>query len=401
MLLENNPFPQDGRVRREAASLTRAGYVVTVVAPRGRGQPLREELEGVRVLRFPAVQRARGTAGYLAEYAVAMAGAFAGMLRALFTTGFDIVHAHNPPDTFVIVAAPFLALGKRFVFDHHDLAPEMYCARFGRPPGGAVHRALLLAERLSLRAADLVIATNASYARLERERGGIPEERIAVVRNGPDLRRVRPVAPDPELRARAGTVIGYVGVMGRQDGVDVLLRALAALRRELRREDFYAVLVGTGEALPGLLRLASELGLADRVLFTGYVSDEALMRVLSTADVCVDPDPSNPFNDRSSMIKLTEYMALGKPVVAFDLPEHRVTAEGAALFAARDDERDFARQLARLMDDPGLRERLGRAGRRRVETELGWERQERGLLRAYARLVAVPARSRVARGGGA
>ena len=333
MLLENNPYPQDGRVRREAASLSRAGYDVTVIAPAKKGQPKQDLVDGVRVCRYPAPKERDGFLGYALEYGYAMLAGWVLTLYVFVRFGFDVIHAHNPPDTYVAIAAPYKLFGKRFVFDHHDLSPEMYDARFMDGSNALVHRVLQWFEKLTFRFADRVISTNESYKEIAIERGGVPSERIAVVRNGPDLDRVRAVAPDSALRAKAGTIIGYVGIMGYQDGVDYLIRALGHLVTDLRRNDVFCFIVGEGGAVPSLKALVAELGLGEHVWFTGRISDEDLMRYLSAADICVDPDPFNPFNDRSTMIKMSEYMAVGKPIVAFDLREHRRTAADAARFA--------------------------------------------------------------------
>jgi glycosyltransferase involved in cell wall biosynthesis len=327
--------------------------------------------------------------GYLWEYGFSMLGAGLLSLVVWRREGFDVVHAHNPPDTFCLIAAAYKLAGKRFVFDHHDLAPEMYCARFG---GGhaAVHRLLVWFERLSCRLADRVIVTNASYREIALRRGGVPAERITIVRNGPDLARLRPVEPDAELRAMGRTIIGFVGSMGHLDGLDLLLQALHHLKHELGRQDWYAVLVGSGDARSGLAAQAERLGLSDQVRFTGHLPDSEFLALLCAADICVDPDPSNPFNDRSTMIKMMEYMALGKPIVAFDLPEHRVTAGEAALYARPNDTADFARLVAALIDDPARRARLGRIGRARVERHWAWPEQVPALLSAYAALLGRP-----------
>lgn len=400
MLLENNPFPQDGRVRREANALTAAGYRVSVIAPRSGGQPWRERVGRVEVYRFPAPPEANGFFGYLWEYGYSMAAAFFLSLFLFLRQGFAAIHAHNPPDTLALIAAFFKPFGVRFVFDHHDLSPEMYYARFAGKGNRLVHWALVRCEQLSCRLADRVIATNHSYRAVEMQRGRVPPERISVVRNGPELDRLRLTPPDPALRARAKTIIGYVGDMAVHDGVDYLLRALKHLVRDLGRADFLCAIIGRGDAWTGLQRLAAELELDPHVWFPGWVSDAQLRRYLSTADICVDPDPSNPFTDRSSMVKMTEYMAFGKPIVAFDLPEHRVTAQEAALYARPNDELDFARQLARLMDDPKRRREMGRIGRQRIETQLAWMHQEKHLLAAYEGL-GLPARRQVPRRWGA
>ncbi len=390
MLLENNPYPQDGRVRREATALVAAGHRVVVICPADTGQAWREEINEVHVYRYPAPLEANGFLAYVWEYGYSMVAIFIISLLVLLREGFDVVHAHNPPDTFFFVAAFYKLLGKRFVYDHHDLSPEMYYARFGGTGNPLIYRALVWLEKLSCQLADHVIATNESYKRIEMERGRVPEEQITIVRNGPELDRLRPVEPDLYLQSKAKTIIGYVGVMGFQDGVDYFLRALGHLVCDLGRTDFLSVIIGQGDAWASLKKLATELGLDGYVWFTGRVSDSDLIRYLSTADICVDPDPSNPFNDRSTMIKMTEYMALGKPIVAFDLPEHRFTAQDAAQYVTPNDEMEFARALAQLMDDPERRQAMGSFGRQRVETKLAWRYSVPKLLEVYRMMLPEP-----------
>ncbi|NJP05224.1 MAG: glycosyltransferase family 4 protein [Chloroflexaceae bacterium] len=386
MLLENNPYPQDGRVRREANVLVGAGYRVTVIAPAGPKQPWRDIINGVRVYRYPRPPEGEGLIGYLWEYGYSLVAACLLSLFLFFYDDFDIIHAHNPPDTFVLLAAGYKPLGKRFVFDHHDLSPEMYYARFRGEGNKMVYQALLLLEQLTFRLSDHVIATNQSYKAIATQRGGVPESRVTIVRNGPDLNRVRTADPDPALRQKAPIIIGYVGEMGYHDGVDYLLRAIKHLIDDVGRTDFYCVLVGQGDAWPELQELKTELGLDDYVWFPGFVSDAELMSYLSTADICVDPDPSNPFTDRSTMIKMAEFMALGKPIVAFDLTEHRFTAQDAAIYARANDELDFARNIALLMDDPERRAQMARIGKERIQTQLAWQHQEHCLIEAYDKI---------------
>jgi glycosyltransferase involved in cell wall biosynthesis len=385
MLLENNPFPQDARVRPEARALSRAGLDVTVIAPGRKGQPRREVVDGVRVYRFPQPSAGRGLLGYLWEYGFSLVATFLLSLVVFFRHGFDVIHVHNPPDIFVLIAAFYRPLGKRFIFDHHDLAPEMYYERFG---GGNrfVHRALIFFEKLTCRLADRVIVTNESYKKMDMQRGGVPEQRITIVRNGPDYQHVVRVPPDAELRNKAGTILGFVGVIGYQDGLDRLLRALAYLVNDLGRNDVYCVLIGPGVARDHLMREAHEMGLDDYVWFAGYQVGEDLCRLLSTADIFVAPDPANAYSNQSTMIKIMEYMYLERPTVAFDLTEHRISAGEAALYARNNDEQEFARLIAQLMDDPSKREEMGRMGRERVETQLAWHHQARKLVGVYQEL---------------
>ena len=326
MLLENNPYPHDIRVRQEANALVAAGHCVTVISPMQAGQPWRELCQGVLAYHFPAPPEANGFLSYIWEYVYSMAATGLLSLFVFLRHGFDVVHAHNPPDTFVLIAAFYKLLGKRFVYDHHDLTPEMYYARFGGSGNPLVYRALVWFEKLSCRLADRIVTTNQSYRTVEMQRGRAPAERIAIVRNGPDLEHLRPVEPGPGLRRPGKTILCYVGDMGFHDGLDYLLRSLQRLAFDLGRTDFYCVLVGNGDAWSDTRSLSEQLGLTEFVSFTGPVAHQGVPRYLSAADICVAPEPSNTYNDRSTVIKMMEYMAVGKPSVAFDLPEHRFTA---------------------------------------------------------------------------
>jgi glycosyltransferase involved in cell wall biosynthesis len=388
MLVENLSYPEDPRVRSEARALVDASFHVSVVAPARQGKRWKETLEGVRVYRYPPPPTGRGFLGYLWEYLYSLTTIFFLSLVVWVSEGIDVIHAANPPDVLVLVAFPFKLLGKRFVFDHHDLAPEMYLAVFGDQAKPWVYQIQVQFEILSCGLADQVIATNQSYRAVEMTRGGIPEDRITVVRNGPDLDRLHIVAPDAELRRKARIIIGYVGVMGIHDRVDSLLWALSYLRYDLRRKDFFCVLVGSGDMCDHLKRLGVELGVDSHVWFTGRVPDEDLVRYLSTTDICVVPDNANAFTDRSTMVKLMEYMALGKPVVAFDLTEHRYTAQDAAIYVAHNDAYELAKAIAALMDDPARRQAMGARGRERIERELAWQYSVPRLLQVYMRLFA-------------
>jgi glycosyltransferase involved in cell wall biosynthesis len=316
-----------------------------------------------------------------------MAASFVISLLVFFREGFDFVHAHNPPDTFVFIALFYKLFGKRFMYDHHDLSPEMYQARFRGGGNRIVYDVLVLLEKLTCRFADHLIVTNESYKKMAMERGRVPPSRITIVRNGIELRHLnRFFEPDPRLRRMGKTIIGYVGVMGFQDGVDYLLRALHHLVRDFGRTDFYCIIIGFGDACAELKALANQLALDDFVRFTGPVFGEDLQRYLSAADICVDSAPSNSYSDRSTMFKIMEYMSLGKPIVAFDLAEHRFTAQQAAVYVTPNDERAFAQALLRLMDDPARRESLGGFGKRRISAELAWDYSVPNLLLAYRTL---------------
>jgi glycosyltransferase involved in cell wall biosynthesis len=386
MLLGNNPYPKDERVAYEARSLVSAGYRVAVVCQRARGQRWRENVHGVEVYRYPNPVEAQGFLGYVLEYGAATAAAILLGVRARIDGPVDAVHAHNPPDTLVIASALFKLAGTRIVFDHHDIAPEMYHARFEGSGNRVVHRALLLFERLSCRLADHVIATNESYRRIEVERDGVSPEDVTVVRNGPNLDRLSPVEADAELRSRASTLVGFAGLIGYQDGVDHLIRAIAHLVHDLGHTDCLCVVIGTGDAWEDCRELARSLDVEDHVWFTGFVPDSDLVSYLCTCDICVVPDPSNPFTDRSTMIKMMEYMALARPVVAFDLPEHRVTGGSVVHFVAANNDLALAQAIVELMDDPRRRRDMGAQGRHRVERELAWDYSVPKLLSVYEQL---------------
>ena len=390
ILVQNEPLPQDRHVWNQCGALTRAGYDVTVVCPQGatRHQEPYERLQGVDIHRYRPRTADGGIVAYGLEYASALWSMGKLARRLAKQRSFDLVHACSPPDFLLLAMLPLRRQGTRFIFDHHDLVPELFASRFGRP-GGLVHRATLLAEQVAFRLADIVLSVNDSYRQVALTRGRRRPEDVFVVRTGPDLTRFTPVAPDPALKRGKPYLLSYVGVMGPQDGVDHAIRALAALKR--RRGDWHAVLMGDGEVLDEMRELAAELGLADEVEFTGWVEHDTVARVLSTSDVCLAPDPKNLLNDVSSMIKISEYMAMGRPMVSDDLRESRVGAGDAAVVATADDVEAFAARVDELLDDPERRAAMGEAGRARAEGVLAWEHQERSLLRAYARALGAPA----------
>ncbi len=386
ILIEDGSYPLDSRVRRQARSLRAAGMQVTVLCPRYRGQRFAEVVEGVAVYRYPVCQL-ESFGGHVLEYAISLFMMLVFSLYIRLRRGFDVIQACNPPDFLFAVAAPFrLFFGTRFLFDHHDLCPELYVARFGRE-GSRAHRFLLACERWTVRLADVVMSTNESYRQRVIARSGARPEKTFVVRNGPDLGAF---APAPGGRGEfcprgVTTLIGYVGNMNSQDGVDLLLQSIAELGRR-GRSDIGAVLVGSGDARPTLDELTTELKIGDRVRFTGRIDDAALRRALTACDLCAQPDPSNPLNDVSTMNKVMEYMALGKPLVAFDLVETRVSGGDAALYAEPNRIEAFADCIERLADDSELRQRLGQIGRKRVEQRLAWQHQEPQLWAAYEAL---------------
>jgi len=385
MIVENLPVPFDRRVWLEATSLVQEGFHVSVISPRKPGDVPHAVIDGVRVYRYKMYPPTRGVLSFLWEFTYCWAMTFWLSLVVLRREGFDAIHACNPPDTFWLLGRIYKLFGKKYVFDHHDLNPELYESRFGKR--GWLHRALLWLERQQFRTADRVISTNESYRQVAIQRGGVPPERVVVVRSGPDLNRFHRVAPNPPLRRGKRYMAVYLGVMGPQDGVDYLVRAAEHVVRTFRREDIQFVLVGDGDVRSDLEEMAHAKGLDECVCFTGRIPDEELHEVLSTADIALAPDPKNPLNDLSTMNKVVEYMAMGLPIVSFDLKETRYSAGEAAVYATPNDEQEFARLIIELLDDPERRQRMGVYGAQRVREHLAWEHSRRVLVQLYRDLL--------------
>ena len=383
MLLGNNNYPGDKRVMREAEALVEAGFQVSVIAPRGKGERSHEVVRGVTVYRFAGPKERDSLIGYVWEFAYTTWMMLIYSVVVWLREGFDAIHSHNPPDTFFLIGMLFKLSGKRYVFDHHDISSDLYVARSDDRPSRLVHRVLLGLEALTYRVADRVIATNESIRQVAIERGGVDPGRTCVVRNGPPLAEIKEIAPMPELRVPGKILLGYAGEISVQDGLHYLVDALDHLRRNLGRSDFFCYVIGDGDDLPRIRRLVHQRHLDEHIHFTGWVSYDDVGRYLATIDIGVDPDPSNPFNDRCTMIKMTEYMAFGKPIVAFDLPEHRQTAKGAAIYVPDNDPARFAAAIQTLMDDPERRKRMGAFGRARVENEIAWDYSVPHLIEVY------------------
>jgi glycosyltransferase involved in cell wall biosynthesis len=396
IVVQNLPVPFDRRVWLEATTLARAGYRVSVICPKAKGFTRSfEVLEGVHIHRYRLPVDAKGPLGFVAEFLWCFVRTAMKSFRvALAGRGFDVLHVCNPPETYWPLARFWQRLGKRFLFDHHDLSPEMYQAKFGTS-GGPALAGLRYLERKTFQAADLVVTTNQSHRRVAVERGGKAPADVYVVRSGPDLERLSVHPPDPSWRKGRRHLLVYLGEICKQDGVDHLVRALRLVRDELGRDDVHCVLVGGGPHQPAIRAYASELGVAELCTFTGRVSDDELCRILSSADLGVDPDPKNDWSDRSTMNKIMEYMFFGLPIVAYDLTEHRVSAGPAALYAEPNREQALARGIVELLDDPARRRAMGQAGRERVRSVLAWEHSAPVLLAAYDRLWPAPGGGRV------
>lgn len=393
IVVENLPVPFDRRVWLEATTLARHGDRVSVICPKAKGfNRSREVIEDVEIFRYPIPFEAAGAVGFIAEFAWCFAAtALLSLYVALFGRGFDVLHACNPPDTFWLLGRFWRLFGRRYIFDHHDLCPEMFAVKFDRSRG-LFHRGLLWLERQSMRAAHVVITTNESHKAIATGRGGKREEDVIVVRSGPDLARFVVHPPDPVYRAGKRHLLVYLGEICKQDGVDHMVRAVKLLAEHFGRDDFQAVFVGGGPHQPAIKAYAEAQGIMPYAAFTGRVSDDALCRILSSATLGIDPDPKNPWSDKSTMNKVIEYMYFGLPVVAFDLHETRVSADAAGAYAEANSDLDLAATIHALLDDPERMAAMGRIGTERVRNVLAWDHSVRPLLAAYDRAMGGSAR---------
>jgi glycosyltransferase involved in cell wall biosynthesis len=382
IIVENQPVPNDTRVQKEAASLHEAGYEVTVLCRKGKGAELGYEMiDGIRVYRHPMPEEGNSLLGYLWEYGCALFWEFWYVWWIYLRHGFHVIQGCNPPDDIFLVALPFKLFGVKYIFDHHDAMPELFVSKFGNQ--GFLYKVQVLLEKLTYRFSDVVMATNASYEDLAITRGHIAPEDVFIVRNGPDLETFKAVPPNSALKYGKDYLVGYVGTMSDQDGLDILVE-VALYLKNLGRKDIHFTCVGGGPALASLQKMVIDKDLGDTMNFTGRISDEQLLEILSTSDVCVNPDRPCEMNDISTMIKIMEYMALGKPIVQFDLREGRFSAQDAAVYADPANQvPDFAAKIIWLLDHPEERTKMGEFGRRRVEKELAWEYAVQNMLAAY------------------
>ena len=384
IIVENQSVPKDARVWKEALSLHCNGYEVTILCPRSEGSAQGYQvIDGIRIYRHPMPKEGSSVNGYLWEYSWALIWEFFFSCWIYVRHGFHVIQGCNPPDDIFLVALPFKLLGAKYIFDHHDADPELYLSKYDKK--GFFYKVLLWLEKQSYRFSDVVIATNFSYKDLAITRGGLASDDVFVVRNGPDVETLRAVPPNPALKHGKPYLVGYVGNMSIQDGLDILVEVALHIKN-LGRRDIHFTCVGGGSELAKLRKMTQDMNLSDMVNFTGRIPDQELFEILSTADVCVNPDKPCQMNDISTMIKIMEYMALGKPIVQFDSKEGRFSANEASLYAEKEDTvKDFANKILWLLEKPDERRRMGELGRRRVEKELAWKYSVQNLLAAYQR----------------
>ncbi|HEY9849889.1 MAG TPA: glycosyltransferase family 4 protein [Leptolyngbyaceae cyanobacterium] len=390
IIVENLPVPFDRRVWLEATTLQKAGYQVSVISPKSKvfNQEY-EVIDEVHIYRYSLPPEESSVTGYFREYSWAIGSSFRLAQRVWQERGFDIIHICNPPDLLFLIAGWFkLRRGVKVIFDHHDLNPEMYEAKYNRHD--IFYYGLYWAERLTFAIADFIIATNESHKGVALSRGKKREGKIYVVRSGPDLSRFRPISPNAIYRKGRSYLVGYVGVIGEPEGIDYLLRSVQYIVREKHRQDIHFMIIGDGPALEKMKNLTEKLQLTEFVEFTGFKMGEELLERLSSTDLCVEPSPRTRYNDCCTMNKILEYMAMGKPVVQFDLVEGRRSAAGASLYATPNDEVEFAEKIIQLLDNLEMREKMGLEGKRRMEELLEWRHQAPKLLDLYSRVLSKP-----------
>ena len=384
IIVENLPVPFDRRVWQEANTLKDNGAEVSIICPKQKDYASAYEvINGIEIYRYSLPFEARGAFGYLLEYGVALFWEFFLSWKIYFKKRFHVIHGCNPPDMIFLVAIWFKIFGVKYVFDHHDINPELYIAKFDSK--GLLYKMVILFERLTFATADFSIATNESYKEIALRRGKMSENKIQVIRSGPKLDRLKLLPPDNQFRKGRKYLVGYVGVIGEQEGIDLLLASVKIIIS--KRSDIQFAIVGGGSDLEKMKQLSEKSGLSKFVDFYGRVPDDLLVAILNTADICVNPDKPTEMNNLSTMNKIMEYMALKKPVVQYDLKEGRFSAQEASLYAKCGDTNDFANKIMQLVDDSELRMKMGAFAYDRVLNELSWDFEKEKLIKFYERIL--------------
>lgn len=385
ILVENLPVPLDRRVWMEATTLEEAGYHVSVICPKGKYKAFHEVIQNVSIYRYP-LPSLESVLGHFLEYAIALPVTFFLTFIVFFRDGFDVIQSANPPDFFFIIGGFFKIFGKKFIFDHHDLMPEICDSRWKGWKHKVAYHLSVWAEKQTFKTADWVIATNESYRQVAIRRGGVEPDKVVIVRSGPKIENFNPVPVNDSWKSGKEYLVGYLGVMGPNDGLEYLLEAINYIVHSLNRTDIHFILIGSGDLQPKLKKICTRLRLDEFVEFTGRIPDQQVKEILSTADVAVAPDPRDPLNDVSTMNKIIEYMALEKALVCFDLREAKVSAGEAAIYAKPNDTEDFALKIIELLEQPEKRQEMAKYGRKRFLDSLAWDHQKKHLLRLYQEL---------------
>lgn len=386
IVVENLPVPFDTRVWQEAKTLVSHGYIVSVICPKGKGYDKEYELlEGVHIYRHNLSNEGNGFIGYVKEYGTALYHQYRLARKIYKTIGFDVIQGCNPPDNIYLIANRFKKYGVKYVFDHHDICPELFEAKFGKK--GLLYKSQIWLEKNTYKHCDMAFVTNESYKKIAIERGGMDPQKVFVLRSGPNLKRLKIQPPKPQIKKGKKYMVGYVGVIGQQEGIEYLLEVARYIKEEKHREDIFFGIVGGGPHLKELKQKCVQMNLNDIVEFTGRVSDQVLLDYLNTADVCVNSDEYNEMNDKSTMNKVLEYMALGKPIVQFDLTEGKFSAKEASLYAEPNNSRDMAEKILFLLDNKEKREYMSKYGRDRVVNELSWNHTSKALIEGYKYLL--------------
>jgi len=385
ILVENLPVPLDRRVWMEATTLVETGYQGSDDRPKGKYSAFYEVMQNVRIYRYP-LPSLESVFGHFLEYAIALPITFFLTFVVFFKDGFDVIQSANPPDFFFIIGGFFKMFGKKFIFDHHDLMPEICDSRWNGWKHKVAYLPSVWAEKQTFKTADWVIATNESYRQIAIQRGGVNPEKVVVVRSGPEIDKFKPVPVNDSWRNGKEYLVGYLGVMGPNDGMEYLLETINFIVHSLNRTDIHFILIGSGDLQPKLKKICTRFGLDEFVEFTGRIPDQQVKEILSTADLAVAPDPRDPLNDVSTMNKIIEYMALEKALVCFDLREAKVSAGEAAIYAKPNDTQDFALKIIELLEQPDKRKEMASYGRKRFLDSLAWDHQKKHLLRLYQEL---------------
>jgi glycosyltransferase involved in cell wall biosynthesis len=383
IIVENLPVPFDTRVWQEATTLVREGYAVSVICPKGKGFDEEYEFrDGVHIYRHDLPKEGNGPIGYAREYFSALRHEYRLAKQIYRERGFHVIHGCNPPDNIYMVAKRFKKFGVDYVFDHHDICPELFEAKFGKK-SGPLYKSQIWLEHRTYKHCTFAFVTNESYKKIAIERGGMDPEKVYVLRSGPKLERLKIQDPKPEVKRGKKYMVGYLGVIGQQEGIEYVLEAARYLKEDKGRNDIFWGIVGGGPHLDTLRKQAHDMGLDDCLEFTGRVPDQTLLDYLNTADVCVNSDEYNEMNDKSTMNKVLEYMALGKPIVQFDLTEGRYSAADASLYAERNNAHDLADKVLYLLENPEKRRQMSEIGRSRILNELSWDHTSRALIAGY------------------